>query len=98
VGVPDHIPPHMAHMQQHILTKQKNNIKFLLATLQSVLWDGHSWQAVGMDKLEDPKKVKLYYRKAMMMCHPDKVKPDDDNFEKVYIANRCFAALNDAFN
>lgn len=35
----------------------------------------------------------------MMMCHPDKINPEKEtDADKVYIANRCFAALNDAFN
>ena len=63
------------------------------------MWPGSNWKAVGMDKLGDPNSVKKYYRKAMMMCHPDKVKAtDEEDLDKVYIANRCFAALNEAFN
>jgi DnaJ-class molecular chaperone len=50
-----------------------------------------------MDKMSDPNQVKKYYRKAMMMCHPDKITREDDA-DKMYIANQCFAALNDAFN
>lgn len=50
-----------------------------------------------MDKLMSPAEVKKQFRLAMMMCHPDKVKAND-NPEKVYIANRCFAALNEAYN
>ena len=50
-----------------------------------------------MDKLAEPNDVKKYHRKAIMMCHPDKIKLSDDP-DKVYIANRCFAALNAAFN
>ena len=33
----------------------------------------------------------------MMMCHPDKVTRESEP-DKIYISNRCFAALNDAFN
>ena len=52
-----------------------------------------------MDKMQDPNQVKKYYRKAMMMCHPDKINSaSDTDTDKVYIANQCFAALNDAFN
>ena len=50
-----------------------------------------------MDKLMDPQSVKTYHRKAMMLCHPDKVKASGDP-DKVYIASRCFAALTDAYN
>ncbi len=52
-----------------------------------------------MDKLLDNGKVKLYYRKATMLCHPDKLgNSSSDDPDKVYIANRCFAAITEAFN
>jgi curved DNA-binding protein CbpA len=51
---------------------------------------------VGMDKVQDPMDVKKLYRKATLLCHPDRIHATDDP-EKVYIANRCFAALNDAY-
>jgi len=50
-----------------------------------------------MDKLADTNVVKKCYRKAILMCHPDKI-TNDPNPDKVYIANRVYAALNDAFN
>ena len=50
-----------------------------------------------MDKMSDGNQVKKYFRKAITMCHPDKVNSSDDP-DKIYIANRCFSALNDAFN
>jgi DnaJ-class molecular chaperone len=50
-----------------------------------------------MDKMSDNKQVKKYYMKAIMMMHPDKIS-QDQNTDKIYIANRCFAALNEAFN
>jgi curved DNA-binding protein CbpA len=52
-----------------------------------------------MDKLQDPNSIKKYHRKAIMMCHPDKINAKTEtNADKVFIANRIFAALNDAFN
>ena len=78
---------------------QKNNIKVLLCTLHTILWEGHTWQIVGMDKLNDPNTVKKYYRKAMMMCHPDKTSTlSEKNADKIFISNRVFAAVNEAFN
>lgn len=50
-----------------------------------------------MDQLANPNEVKKYYRKAMLLCHPDRIQASDDP-DKIYIANRCFAALTDAFN
>ena len=50
-----------------------------------------------MDKLLDFNGVRKSYLKAANICHPDKVlnavEPD-----KLYISNRCFAALTEAFN
>ena len=51
-----------------------------------------------MDKLSDPNQVKKYYRKAIMLCHPDKQKVSEFDADKVYIANQCFAALTEAYN
>jgi curved DNA-binding protein CbpA len=50
-----------------------------------------------MDKLNDPNTVKKYYRKAMIMCHPDKM-TNESNSDKIFIANRVFSAINEAFN
>lgn len=50
-----------------------------------------------MDKLANPQEVKKYYRKATLLCHPDRIQSSEDP-DKVYIANRCFAALTDAYN
>lgn len=34
-----------------------------------------------------------------MLCHPDKIgSSSEEDPDKVYIANRCFAALTDAFD
>ena len=51
-----------------------------------------------MDKLSDSAQVKKYYRKATMLCHPDKIGTGGDNPDKVYIANMCFATLTEAYN
>lgn len=33
-----------------------------------------------------------------MLCHPDKIGSGGENPDKVYIANRCFAAITEAYN
>ena len=63
-----------AHPNGGFMAGKKNHIKVLLCSLHTVLWPGHNWQIIGMDKMQDNNQVKKYYRKAMMMCHPDKVK------------------------
>lgn len=45
----------------------------------------------------DPDIFKKTYRKAIMLCHPDKIRSTDDP-DRVFIASRCFAALTDAGN
>lgn len=60
-------------MAGSILPPQKNHIKVLLCSLHTILWEGHNWQVIGMDKMSDQNQVKKYHRKAIMMCHPDKV-------------------------
>lgn len=78
---------------------KKNHIKVLLCSLHSVLWQGNTWQIVGMDKMNDSNSIKKYYKKAIMMCHPDKINmATETNKDKIFISNRCFAALTDAFN
>lgn len=33
-----------------------------------------------------------------MLSHPDKLRNCEDDPDKVYIANRCFAAITEAYN
>lgn len=66
--------------------------------MDQVLWPNSGWERVGMDKMQDNNKVKLYYRKATMICHPDKLGNSAESPDKVYIGNRCFAAITEAFN
>jgi DnaJ-class molecular chaperone len=69
----------------------------LLCTLHQILWQGNGWKVIGMDKLSEPNEVRKYFRKAITLCHPDKQSTSEDP-DRIYIANRCFSALNDAFN
>lgn len=39
-----------------------------------MLWEGENkWKPVGMADLVTPEQVKKYYRKAVLVVHPDKV-------------------------
>lgn len=49
-----------------------------------------------MDKLLKPAEVKKTYFKAAQILHPDKVQRTGD-LDQLYIANRCFAAINEAY-
>lgn len=54
---------------------KERNIRALLSTLHTVLWDGESrWTPVGMADLVTPEQVKKQYRRAVLVVHPDKVR------------------------
>ena len=54
---------------------KERNIRALLSTLQTVLWEGETrWRPVGMADLVHPDQVKKAYRKAVLVVHPDKVR------------------------
>ena len=75
--------------------KEKRNIRTLLSTMHTVLWPGCSWQAVGLGDVLDAKQVKLKYRKAMLVVHPDRC--SGSSAEVKFIAKRIFEAINEAY-
>lgn len=53
---------------------KERNIRALMSTMHTVLWDGETrWKPVSMSELVTPDQVKKYYRKAVLVVHPDKV-------------------------
>lgn len=53
---------------------KERNIRALMSTMHTVLWDGETrWKPVSMSELLTPDQVKKYYRKAVLVVHPDKV-------------------------
>lgn len=52
---------------------KEGNIRALLASLDTVLWEGAGWKKIGMADLVLPGKVKINYMKGIGKCHPDKV-------------------------
>lgn len=75
--------------------KEKRNIRSLLSTMHTVLWEGNTWKPVGLGDVIEDKKVKLYYRKAMLVVHPDRCSAL--NAETRFIAKRVFEAINEAY-
>lgn len=74
---------------------KERNIRALLSTLNTVLWEGETrWRPVGMADLVTPDQVKKYYRKAVLIVHPDKAtgQPYED------YARMIFMELNDAWS
>jgi len=54
-----------------------DNLRALLASLDSVLWPDSGWKKVGMADLVMPPRVKIIYMKAIAKVHPDKVCCDE---------------------
>jgi len=52
---------------------KKGNIRALLGTLHTVLWEGSGWNC-NLSNLVTYADVKKAYRKACLAVHPDKVK------------------------
>ncbi|MGH0135171.1 UNVERIFIED_CONTAM: hypothetical protein FKN15_001111 [Acipenser sinensis] len=74
---------------------KERNIRALLSTLQTVLWEGENkWKPVGMADLLTPDQVKKYYRKAVLIVHPDKTAGQP--YEQY--AKMIFIELSDAWS
>lgn len=52
---------------------KEGNLRALLASLETVLWEGAGWKKIGMGELILPGKVKVQYMKGIAKVHPDKV-------------------------
>ncbi|KAL8722997.1 MAG: hypothetical protein Q9225_000613 [Loekoesia sp. 1 TL-2023] len=52
---------------------KEGNLRALLASLDTVLWEESGWKKVGMGELILPARVKVVYMKGIGKCHPDKV-------------------------
>ena len=53
---------------------KEGNLRALLGSLDTVLWEGSGWKKVGMGELIVPGKVKVVYMKGIGRVHPDKVR------------------------
>ena len=51
----------------------QDNIRALLSTVHTVLWEGSGWTPPGMTDLVEAGKVKRQYMKVNLIIHPDKV-------------------------
>lgn len=74
---------------------KERNIRALISTLHTVLWEGETkWKPVNMAELVTPDQVKKYYRKAVLVVHPDKAtgKPYE------HYAKMIFMELKDAWS
>jgi hypothetical protein len=74
---------------------EKRNVRSLLSSMHTVVWEGCRWKHIGLGDLLEPKQVKLQYRKAMLIVHTDKT-PHEPVYVR-FIAKRCFEAINEAY-
>ena len=52
---------------------KEGNLRALLASLDTVLWEESGWKKVGMGELVVPGRVKVVYMRGIGRVHPDKV-------------------------
>jgi len=72
------------------------DISVLLTSLDQVIWPGSKWEPLSMsDLLMKESNVKTFYRKAIIICHPDR--HQYLNAEQQVRADRIFQALNAAW-
>ncbi|KAJ8945124.1 hypothetical protein NQ318_001589 [Aromia moschata] len=73
---------------------KKNNIRALLCSMHTILWDGAKWNKCEMHQLVSAVEVKKAYRRACLAVHPDKqVGTDNENMAKL-----IFMELNNAWS
>jgi cyclin G-associated kinase len=63
--------------------------------MHTVTWPGARWKQIGLGDLLEPRQVKLQYRKAMLVVHPDRCSSMDP--ETKFIAKRLFEGINEAY-
>ncbi|KAI7820778.1 hypothetical protein BC939DRAFT_478657 [Gamsiella multidivaricata] len=89
----DHVDMKMAMWK----SGKEDNIRALLASLGSVLWEGAAWKPVGMHELVTPAQVKVKYMRAIAKMHPDKLNAST-TVEQRMMANTIFSTLNAAWD
>ncbi|KKK23851.1 hypothetical protein AOCH_004520 [Aspergillus ochraceoroseus] len=76
---------------------KQDNLRALLASLDTVLWPESGWKKINMSELIMPNKVKVQYMKGIAKVHPDKI-PTDATTEQRMIAGSVFGVLNEAWD
>lgn len=75
----------------------QDNIRALLSTMHTVLWEGCTWKQPGLGDMVEPAKVKKIYMRANLVVHPDKVKQKGGTVEQLVIADIVFDVLKTAW-
>jgi hypothetical protein len=76
----------------------QGNIRGLLSSLQTVLWEDSGWKPVGMADLLEGGQIRKVWMKANLLVHPDKVRQRAGSAEQVARADMIFDVLKDAWN
>ncbi|KKZ68924.1 hypothetical protein EMCG_00095 [[Emmonsia] crescens] len=76
---------------------RQDNLRALLASLDTVLWPDAAWKKISMAELILPNKVKIQYMKGIAKVHPDKI-PVSATTEQKMIAGAVFSTLNEAWD
>ncbi|KAK5126207.1 hypothetical protein LTR08_004778 [Meristemomyces frigidus] len=74
-----------------------DNLRALLQSLDTVLWEGAGWKKVGMADLVVVGRVRGVYQRAIGRVHPDKI-PQDATTEQRMISAAVFSTLNEAWD
>ncbi|CAG8567699.1 3542_t:CDS:2 [Acaulospora morrowiae] len=76
---------------------KETNVRALIGSLETILWDELRWKKVGLHELVTPAQVKIQYKKAIGKVHPDKLNVST-TIEQRLLANGVFSILNDAWD
>ncbi|KAB8228637.1 UBA/TS-N domain protein [Aspergillus alliaceus] len=76
---------------------KQDNLRALLASLDTVLWPDAGWKKINMSELIMPNKVKLQYMKGIAKVHPDKISTTATTEQRM-IAGAVFGTLNEAWD
>jgi len=74
----------------------RKNLRAMLASLDTVLWETakKKWKPVGLHEVIMADQVKKAHRKAILVCHPDKV--SNETVEVRLLAEQVHAVLHEA--
>ena len=68
---------------------KETNLRALIASLETVLWEGLGWKKVGMHELITDGQLKVRYVRAISKVHPDKVGSPFASFSRILEAGKA---------
>mmetsp|Transcript_24153 Transcript_24153/g.29280 ORF Transcript_24153/g.29280 Transcript_24153/m.29280 type:complete len:685 (+) Transcript_24153:59-2113(+) len=77
--------------------RNKGNIRACLGSLETVLWEDNKWKPISMADLISNSQVKRAYFKSLIEVHPDKVRQRGGTVAQLYIADKVFDTLKEAW-